>query len=89
METPVFVSFISCNIYITSWLALRALRTGLLSYFSNEIQMLLIQTNTHTHTQLQEQFALPASVEVCLKARTWESDKPVRREMTVSIMYSS
>lgn len=32
---------------------------------------------------------LPASVEVCLKARTWESDSPVRREITVSIMYSS
>lgn len=37
------------------------------------------------HTQI----VLPASVEVCLKARTWESDSPVRREMTVSIMYSS
>ena len=32
---------------------------------------------------------LPASVDVCLKARTWESDSPVSSEMTVSIMYSS
>ncbi len=32
---------------------------------------------------------LPARVLVCLKARTCESDRPVSREMTVSIMYSS
>lgn len=44
---------------------------------------------TKGNYEIQEETDKPASVAVCLKARTWESDKPVRREMTLSMRYWS